>query len=326
MKLKSSLGIVFISLVLAFTSFHAEAKRLGGGSSMGRQSQNVTRQQSLPSNNYAPAKPSVAPQPQPAPSPMPAPAPARSPWGGMLGGIATGLGISWLAHSLFGGMGGFGMGSGGGSGILTLLVIGFALWMAWNFLKRRSMSTSQEIMPAYPNGHYSPYNIGNDSAARPFEYTAAPTPVAPLVIENTASSLSGSQTWGIPADFDTAGFLTAAKAHFINLQAAWDKADIAKLSSMMTTEMMTEIRAQIAERDAASPAGTVHHTEVVSIEANLMGIEEVTATSQYMASVEFSGVIREELGLAPTPFREVWNLTKPLAGGGWLVAGIQALG
>jgi predicted lipid-binding transport protein (Tim44 family) len=147
---------------------------------------------------------------------------------------------------------------------------------------------------------------------------AAPTTPA-------ASSLGGAQTWGIPADFDTAGFLTASKSHFVALQAAWDKSDMDKLRAMMTEEMVTEIRAQIAERDATSPAGTVHHTEVVAIEAHLLGIEEISSTRHYMASVEFSGQIREEAGLAPEPFREVWNLTKPVAGGGWLVAGIQAV-
>ncbi len=45
-----------------------------------------------------------------------------------------------------------------------------------------------------------------------------------------------------------------------------------------------------------------------------------------MASVEFSGMIREDASAGPTPFREVWNMTKPKSGSsGWLVAGVQAL-
>jgi predicted lipid-binding transport protein (Tim44 family) len=45
-----------------------------------------------------------------------------------------------------------------------------------------------------------------------------------------------------------------------------------------------------------------------------------------MASVEFSGMIREELSAGPSPFREVWNMTKAKTGAsGWLVAGVQAL-
>jgi predicted lipid-binding transport protein (Tim44 family) len=55
-----------------------------------------------------------------------------------------------------------------------------------------------------------------------------------------------------------------------------------------------------------------------------LGIEELA--EGYMASVEFNGVIREEPTSEPSPFREVWNMTKPKNGNsGWLVAGVQAL-
>jgi predicted lipid-binding transport protein (Tim44 family) len=60
------------------------------------------------------------------------------------------------------------------------------------------------------------------------------------------------------------------------------------------------------------------------IDAKLLGIEDLG--SDYMASVEFSGMIREEPSAGPNPFREVWNMTKPKNGNmGWLVAGVQAL-
>jgi predicted lipid-binding transport protein (Tim44 family) len=60
------------------------------------------------------------------------------------------------------------------------------------------------------------------------------------------------------------------------------------------------------------------------IEAQLLGIEEVG--DDYMVSVEFSGMIREEASAGPNPFREVWNMTKSKNGqSGWLVAGVQAL-
>jgi predicted lipid-binding transport protein (Tim44 family) len=37
-------------------------------------------------------------------------------------------------------------------------------------------------------------------------------------------------------------------------------------------------------------------------------------------------MIREVESAAASPFDEVWNLTKPMAGGsGWLLAGIQQL-
>ncbi len=352
MKFMSTLAIAAVSFALAFSSINAEAaKRMGGGKSTGAQSQNVTNKQAAPQNAATPAqaaKPAAAPAAAPA---APAPAP-KKPWGAMLGGLAAGLGLAWLANSMgLGGALGGAMGS-----ILTMLLMGVAAFMAWNMYKRykANQQGGQNMQAAYANG-YNPNNVGNDAAARPFENTtyqrtntnfeapqAAPAQTGSMIgsgigsgigseaaATEAPSALSGSQTWGIPAGFDTVGFLAGAKAHFVNLQAAWDKSDVATLRSMLTEDMMREIQAQITERDTTSPAGTVHRTEVVAIEAHLMGIEEIPAgvhAAQYMASVEFSGQIREEVGLAAEPFREVWNLTKPVAGGGWLVAGIQALG
>lgn len=137
------------------------------------------------------------------------------------------------------------------------------------------------------------------------------------------SALKGSQNWGIPAGFDTDGFLAAAKTNFVTLQVAWDKSDIPALRAMMTDTMLREIQAQLAEREAQHGANT-NRTDVVMLEARLLGIEETS--EEYLASVEFSGMIREEPSAGPSPFREVWNMSKPVDGRrGWLVAGVQAL-
>jgi predicted lipid-binding transport protein (Tim44 family) len=137
------------------------------------------------------------------------------------------------------------------------------------------------------------------------------------------SALGANPTWGVPADFDTAGFIHASKQNFMTLQQAWDRSDISALRAMMTDTMLDEIKAQLAERESTAN-GQVNHTEVVMLDANLLGIEDVG--HNYMASVEFSGLIREEPSSGPTPFREVWNMTKPKDGSlGWLVAGVQAL-
>jgi predicted lipid-binding transport protein (Tim44 family) len=92
---------------------------------------------------------------------------------------------------------------------------------------------------------------------------------------------------------------------------------------MMTDEMLSQIQAQLAERESHT-GGAVNLTEVLSLDAKLLGIEELEDV--YMASVEFSGMIREDQSAGPSPFREVWNMTKPRnRAGGWLVAGVQAL-
>jgi predicted lipid-binding transport protein (Tim44 family) len=127
----------------------------------------------------------------------------------------------------------------------------------------------------------------------------------------------------VPAGFDTQGFVNAAKQNFMLLQRAWDAADIVTLRTMMTDAMVEEIKVQLAERETTA-SGQPNQTDVVMLEAKMLGIEELPA--HYMASVEFSGLIREEPSSGPTPFREVWNMSKPKDGSvGWLVAGVQAL-
>jgi predicted lipid-binding transport protein (Tim44 family) len=123
----------------------------------------------------------------------------------------------------------------------------------------------------------------------------------------------------VPADFDTAGFLRHSKTYFIRLQAAWDKGDINDIREFTTPEMFAESRLQLQERGASG-----NFTDVVSLDAELMGME--TVGNEHLASVKFSGMIREEERAAAEPFVEVWNLSKPVSGsGGWLLAGIQQL-
>jgi hypothetical protein len=86
-----------MALVFLLISLNAEAGRLSGGRKMGRQSSNVGQQGATPP--AAPAQQSAQRPAQAAPAPMAQPAPRR-PWGAMLGGLAAGLGLAWLAHSM----------------------------------------------------------------------------------------------------------------------------------------------------------------------------------------------------------------------------------
>jgi predicted lipid-binding transport protein (Tim44 family) len=81
--------------------------------------------------------------------------------------------------------------------------------------------------------------------------------------------------------------------------------------------MFAEIRLQIQERGASA-----NHTDVLSLDAELLGIE--TVADEYLASVRFSGTIKESDQAPAAPFSEIWNMSKPVTGnGGWLLAGIQ---
>ncbi len=322
-KLLTALFVVAMSL----GTMHAEAaKRLGGGKSVGQQSSNVTqREAAKPAPAAAPnAAPAAAPAAPHAPAPAAAQPSRFGGMGGMLGGLAAGLGLAWLAHSL-----GFGAEFGqflmfGLLALVVMVVIGMVM-------RRRQPEVANNSPYAFEGAgapvnpstlpQYNPKNVGNDSSARPVDTQTDFAPAAGGSM--IGSALGGRESWGIPADFDTTGFVNAAKQNFMTLQQAWDRSDIAALRVMMTDTMLDEIKAQLAEREATAK-GQVNHTDVVMLDARLLGIEDVGHT--YMASVEFSGLIREEPSSGPTPFREVWNMTKPKDGSlGWLVAGVQAL-
>lgn len=320
--------LAVMTMCLALVAGHADAaKRFGGGKSFGQQSSNVTQRQA------APAAPSQGLNAAPK-APAPAAAAPKKPWGAMLGGLAAGLGLAWLASSL-------GLGAAMGQFMMfALLALVIMVAIGW-FMRRKTQGLTPSTAPfafqgagSGPVGQtpvlasYRPENVGNDASARPWERSApaafeAASPTPATTGSMIGSGLLGAQSWGIPAGFDSAGFLTSAKANFVSLQAAWDKSDIPALRVMMTDAMLKEIQAQLAEREAHT-GGPANLTEVVMIEAHLLGIEDLG--SDYMASVEFSGMIREEPSTGPSPFREVWNMVKSKNGSnGWLVAGVQAL-
>ncbi|HQZ07497.1 MAG: Tim44 domain-containing protein [Rhodoferax sp.] len=319
------LWTLVLGLALVFAGVDADARRLGGGGSFGKQSGNVTNRQApvTPPQNVSNAagKPATAGAAAP-----------RRPWGAMLGGLAAGLGLAWLAHSL-------GFGEAFGQVLMLALLAMVAVGVIGWLMRRNKAAPARNanapfaFQGAGTGGSveaprpYRPENVGNDASARPWERSNAMPLEAMGGNQNResiiGSALLGSQSWGIPAGFDVDGFLKAAKANFVTLQAAWDKSDISSLRAMMTDEMLGEIKTQLAEREAHT-GGPVNHTDVVMIDAKLLGVEDIG--SDYMASVEFSGMIREEPSAGPSPFREVWNMTKPKSGSsGWLVAGVQAL-
>jgi predicted lipid-binding transport protein (Tim44 family) len=322
MKIWSALMAGVFTLTLALAGTDAQAKRMAGGKSVGKQSSNVTQRDS--------AAPAAQPAPPSAPAAAPAAAAPKKPWGAMLGGLAAGLGLAWLAHSL-------GMGEGLAQ-FMMFALIALAVVLVVGLVMRKLRSSRQAQGQAAPfawqgagaataPAQYSPNNVGNDASARPwerpgtaFDSSAAAGSTGSMI----GSALTGPQSsWGVPADFDVAGFLAAAKTNFVSLQGAWDRSDIGALRAMMTDDMLTQIQAQLADRESHT-GGTVNQTEVLSLDAKLLGIEELE--DAYMASVEFSGMIREDQSAGPSPFREVWNMTKPRhAAGGWLVAGVQAL-
>lgn len=300
------LGLFAVLGALVLTLPDADAARLGGGRSFGRQSQNATRQAPPPTQEAT----RPAPQAQPAQPPMQQPPmqPARNRWLGPLAGIAAGVGIAALL-SHFGLMGPVAemMGS---FLLIALLVIG--VMIAWRLLRGARPASVQREAMAY-------HGAGTNAPAQTYDGIAAGARAGSVASLSGAGAAQpvAAQPVGVPADFDTAGFVRNAKVHFLRLQAAWDARDLADIREFTTPEVFAEIRMQIEEREGQSD-----QTEVNDLEAQLLGIED--SPEGYLASVRFTGRVRESANGPVEPLEEVWNLWKPREGRtGWLLAGIQ---
>lgn len=307
---------------LVTASFDAEARRAGGGGSFGRQSSNVTtqRQATTPpaaTNNTAGA--TAAPAAAGAATAGAAGAAAKSGasrWLGPIAGIAAGLGIAALLSSM-------GL-SGAFLEFLSSALLIAAVVFAVMFIIRRLRGAGPRTAP---QGAFGGANNASGQQQQPMwreslkpgaaAPAAAPVAAAPVEPPAVLPKPGDDNNWFVPGDFDTPNFLKQAKEQFVRIQAVWDSGSTDGLREFLTDDLITELKPQLAERGAAP-----NKTEVVLLNAEMLGIE--TVSDGHLASVRFSGMLREAPGTEAFRFEEVWNLFKP-ANGGWLLAGIQQI-
>jgi hypothetical protein len=124
----------------------------------------------------------------------------------------------------------------------------------------------------------------------------------------------------LPAGLDRASLLAAVNPQFVLLQTAWDQGDLATLRALTTPSMYDDIARHLAQRGPGP-----NRTDVLTLESELIGVEQVGPL--LLASVQFSGMLREASDGGAVPFREVWMLTRASddAQTGWRLARQQAL-
>lgn len=323
------LAALMIGTIAATFAFDVDAqRRFGGGRNIGKQSAPVQQRQATPPQQQTPQAGNQQQTPAAAAAQRPGAATAaaaRSPWRGALMGLAAGLGIAALASYL-----GFGEAL---TMFLTVLLIGMVLMVIAGFILRRMRGGTPQ--PAYgapagapaggsasnPPGTYK--HVGYESGPAPAQRTA--TAASAVTGSRPGSAMDqfarggavgvSEQPWGIPAGFDTASFLTAAKANYVKLQQAWDSGDLAELSEFTSNDMFIALTHDLRARGGKSS------TEVVSLDAELLGIE--STADEHIASVKFDGSLKVDGEIERVA--EVWNLSKAVRGGGWVLAGIQQL-
>jgi len=121
------------------------------------------------------------------------------------------------------------------------------------------------------------------------------------------------------ASVNGAEVLEAARSRFLRLQAAWDAGDVQALGHLTTPDMLQELLPVLGSR-----VGGPSRTDVITLHATLLDVEELGAA--WLASVEFSGLIRESAEQGAVPFRELWMLAAAKDGApSWRLARQQAL-
>jgi predicted lipid-binding transport protein (Tim44 family) len=204
--------LIFFTIVLtslALFAANAEARRFGGGGSIGTQ-----RTMSAPPQKA----PAAAPAPSTPAQPAATPQPAGNRWLGPLAGLAIGAGLGALfAH--------FGMGEGMGTFLMIMLGV-MAVFFVFSLMRRKAGQPAMQ----YAGAPFTPAE-----------------PVQQPLSGSTAASVSAASN--IPADFPVESFLRSAKTSFIRLQAANDRKDLDDIREYTTPEMFAEVSMQLQERD-----------------------------------------------------------------------------
>lgn len=305
-RLLSSVCLVLLSLTVMVPD--ADARRFGGGGTSG-----MKRTTPPPAPAAPPAK-QATPAPTNAAAPTAGAAAAAAPkrsWMGPIAGIAAGLGIAALMSHL-------GMGAAMGN-ILTMLLMAAAAFFVIRFLMRRfGPRPAQNGLQFAGAGNVPGHGLqaGQPAASPAGWQSGAAGSGAGLATPVSAVAPGTAAATSLPADFDAAGFERAAKLIFIRMQAANDVGDLNDLRAFTTPEMFASVKLDLQDRK-----GAPQQTDVVQLDAQV--VDHAEENGQYVVSVRFHGLIREEKDAAASAFDEVWHLVKPVDGSReWAIAGI----
>jgi predicted lipid-binding transport protein (Tim44 family) len=282
--MKSLLSLVIALIAVAFAIEDADARRLSGGRNMGMQRSAPAQQPAAPK-----APDQTQQQQQQAATATPAQQPAAgSKWLGPLAGLALGAGLAALFLN------------NGWAGLLAgVLLIG--LIVAAAALAARALSRGRV-------------------AREPLQYAGAGAgggnqPTFGTLPGGAHSVAATTGRW--PADFNAGEFLRHARLNFVRLQEAYDRKDLSMMRDFLAPEVYREIDADIR---SAGPADDP--TEVLTLEAEVLEVAQEAGS--WIASVRFTGMLRDSSARDAAPFSEIWHLEKPVDGrSGWVVAGIQ---
>jgi predicted lipid-binding transport protein (Tim44 family) len=151
-------------------------------------------------------------------------------------------------------------------------------------------------------------------AVRAFAKRKDESVAPPPVLAGLGAQIAAAAPPSKEGEFDADSFLHGAKLSFVKLKLAGELGRLDRIRDLTTAEIYDQLQ--------ASKGGRLGKADLVSLNAEL--VKMVTQGDRNVASVRFSGMVREAPGAAPVGFEEFWSLSKPLdSASGWLLAGIQ---
>ncbi|MBF0422135.1 MAG: Tim44 domain-containing protein [Magnetococcales bacterium] len=349
-----ALGAVFLGFsVLTMIPDTADAKRMGGGNSIGSRGSRtaIAPKQSLPRESFDRSS-STSGSRQPMGSMA-----SGSPAGGLFkGGLGSGL-LGGLGGFMLGGMlgsmlfghGGAGMagGAGGGIGLLELLLIGGVAWFAWRWFKRQQSGNS----PGYSGLEPLPSPTSSRS-----HYNAAPHPQndgAPLQREGFGHGLpqtfqiGGTAGQGAPMDevsqglehiatmdpnFSEERFLAGARLAYQQMQKAWCDGSLDNLKPLLTPAMAMRIQSDLQARQHPNHQDVIENIQFQKVQISEAwqesGDDWITVWFQ-VAMLEYSldahGTVIDGNRQIPVTVEEYWTFTRKVGSRdpNWQLSAIQ---
>lgn len=212
---------------------------------------------------------------------------------GMMGGMLGGLLAGGLLGALF-----FG-GAFEGLQLMDILLFAGIAFLLLKLLRGKAAAMQRQATAGGPGFDANPVAGGQVGGA-------APAPTAP-----------GEVPLRLPPGFDAESFLDTARAHFRELQQAWNDYDMDKVREFCSPALYAQLAAQRAENAGAE------HTEVEFLDAQIVRADSNAHLAEL--SVLYTGRTRDTAEDTEEDVNEVWHLERDLRqpGAPWLIVGIQ---
>ncbi len=335
-----------VSISLLFSTNFANAKRIGGGKSSGRQNTTAIQRANDPHNappmqNRNQQQNSQANQQQVAPAAQQQPQKSR--FGGMgalLGGVAAGLGMAWLASKL-----GLGAGFGNILMIVALVLLGIMLFRMFKSKQQSQSNINNDHNPSYAG--LSPNQNANQMYHSQSGTNAVNTDTSLNQGSNFSSAYKAPETYNDPhtttANNSFAGnpnyannnagsanihnnypaevneLVNNAYSWFMNLQELSDKRNLPELQKLLSPELFVSIKADLENSPMSSK------TMTQNLQHALLDWRETQF--EFLSTIQYKAEVSED-GSPFTPINEAWTFTKDKTAGlnaPWKLDGISQL-